>query len=91
MIFRNSHKFSQNFPFNFSIKGTSLREAIGVNENNHFLLRYETNAPNTFLPSVKIFRLEPLAFLDLSPSLTFSKFPTLAAQDTLVSLPSNCQ
>ena len=56
----------------------------GLDVSSSFLFSLQRNNPQ----SLTLARLKPLAYLDLSPRLTFTQFPTVTTQTAIVSLPT---
>ena len=56
----------------------------GLDVRSSFLLSMQRRDP----ASLTLARLQPMAFLDLSPRLTFTQFPTITTQTAIVSLPT---
>ena len=56
----------------------------GLDVSSSFLLSMQRRDP----ASLTLARLQPMSFLDLSPRLTFTQFPTVTTQTAIVSLPT---
>lgn len=78
------------------IIGSLYMSSIGLHLDpspQSFLLRAKYSLPNASSPDgqsprVGLFRLQPSAFLDGAPGLSFSKYPERARQDILVPVPT---
>lgn len=78
------------------IIGSLYMSSIGLHLDpspQPFLLRTKYSIPNASSPDgqsprVGLFRLQPSAFLDGAPGLSFSKYPERARQDILVPVPT---
>jgi len=69
------------------VVGSLLSSTIGANLGQPVLLQLKTQSPNAGLNQTRHI-VTPMALIDSAPTFTFSKFPSVTGQDTLVSYTS---